>query len=98
MYVLEKLWRGEISPMERPLRRGSEYHQKIVEICGKMDALLEALPPAAKAQVEELDDLKTDLSLLAEKDSFLYGFRMGARTMLDILGEYEGQFRDLPER
>ena len=26
------------------------------------------------------------------EDFFLYGFRLGARMILDIIGDYEGQF------
>lgn len=92
MYVLNQLWRGDISPMERPIRRGSEYYKTVVEISKKMDAILEAQAPEERKQMEELESLKSDLSLLAEEDSFLYGFRMGARLMLDVMGDYEGQF------
>lgn len=98
MYVLNKLWNGEVSPMERSIRPGSAYHKTVSEICEKTEALLETLPPEAKAKVEVLENLTSRLNLLAEEDMFLYGFRMGARMMLDIVGDYEGQFRDLTQR
>lgn len=98
MYVLNKLWSGEISPMERTIRPGSVYHQTLVEICEKTEALLETLPPKEKIMLEELEDLGSSINMLGEEDSLLYGFRMGARLMLDIIGDYEGQFRELGER
>ncbi len=98
MYVLDKLWRGDISPTERMIRPGSEYHKALVKYCDQMDAFLETLSPEAKAQAEALEDLKSDLNLLAEEDMLLYGFRMGAGMMLDIMGEDKGQFRELSER
>lgn len=97
MHVLNQIWHGEISPMERRIRPGSEYQKALVKYCDKMDAFLEALPPEAKAQAEALEDLKCDLNMLAEEDMFLYGFRLGAGMMLDILEEQEGQFRSLSE-
>lgn len=97
MYVLNKLWTGEISPMERMIRPGSAYQKTVAEISTKMDILMEALSPEEKTQVEELEDLKGNLNLLAEEEQFLYGFRMGARMMLDIMGEYKGQFCSLSE-
>lgn len=32
------------------------------------------------------------LTMLSNEDIFIYAFRMGARLMLDVLGEYKGQF------
>lgn len=97
MYMLNKLWTGEVSPMERMIRPGSEYHKTLAQFCDKMDAFLETLPPEAKAQAVELENLKCRLNLLEEEDMFLYGFRMGARMMLDILGDDEGQLCSLFE-
>lgn len=42
--------------------------------------------------MEAINDLKHDLSVMAEEDVFIYGFRLGAIMMLDVLGSYEGQF------
>lgn len=92
MYVLNQLWKGEITPMERTVRRGSEYHQTMVEISKKMEAMLEAQTPEARKQIEDLENLKSDLNLLEEEDIFIYGFRTGARMMLDIMEDYKGQF------
>ena len=50
------------------------------------------LSPEAKERMEAITDLKHSLSILAEEDVFIYGFRLGARMMLDVMGDYEGQF------
>ena len=34
----------------------------------------------------------TDKVRMQNEDYFLYGFRLGARMILDIIGDYEGQF------
>ena len=49
-------------------------------------------PGSAREQLEAINDLKSDLSVMANEDYFLYGFRLGARMILDIIGDYEGQF------
>lgn len=92
MYVLRELWRGEISPTDRRVRQGSEYQQTAKEVREKMGEFLETLPPEAKKQLEAINDLKSDLSVMANEDYFLYGFRLGARMILDVIGNYEGQF------
>ena len=92
MYVLKELWRGEISPTDRRVRQGSEYQQTAKEVREKMGEFLEMLTPEAKEQLEAINDLKSDLSVMANEDYFLYGFRLGARMILDVIGDYEGQF------
>ena len=92
MDVLRKLWRGEISPTDRRVRQGSEYQQTAKEVREKMGEFLEMLSPEARERLEAINDLKSDLSVMANEDYFLYGFRLGARMILDIIGDYEGQF------
>lgn len=92
MYVLKELWRGEISPTDRRVRQGSEYQQTAKEVREKMGEFLETLSSEAREQLEAINDLKSDLSVMANEDFFLYGFRLGARMILDIIGDYEGQF------
>lgn len=92
MDVLRELWRGEISPTDRRVRQGSEYQQTAKEIREKMGEFLATLSPEARERLEAINDLKSDLSVMANEDYFLYGFRLGARMILDIIGDYEGQF------
>lgn len=92
MDVLRELWRGEISPTDRRVRQGSEYQQTAKEVQKKMGEFLEMLSPEARERLEAINDLKSDLSVMANEDYFIYGFRLGARMILDIIGDYEGQF------
>ena len=92
MYVLRDLWRGEISPTDRRVRQGSEYQQRAAEVRKQIVEFAATLSPEAKEQMETINDLNHDLSMMAEEDVFIYGFRLGARMMLDVMGSYEGQF------
>ncbi|MBQ8237620.1 MAG: hypothetical protein IJZ39_05695 [Oscillospiraceae bacterium] len=93
MYVLDKLWRDGISPSERYVRPGSEYQKASTRRNEEMERLLELLSPEAKAQMDVVETLRYDLTMLSEEDVFIYGFRLGARLMLDIMGEHRGQFQ-----
>ena len=93
MYVLDKLWRGEITPSERMVRPGSEYQKTSTQRNAEMNRLLELLSPEAKEQLEVVETLKCDMTMLSEEDAFIYGFQLGARFMLDIMGDHCGQFR-----
>lgn len=92
MYVLRDLWRGEISPTDRRVRQGSEYQQRAAEVRKQMMEFAAILSPEDKKRMEAINDLKHGLSMMEEEDVFIYGFRLGARMMLDVLGSYEGQF------
>ena len=92
MYALQELWRGNITPAERFVRSGSEYKETAKKLSDEMDRLMEMISPEAKVQKEIVDNLQTDLTMLSNEDIFIYAFRMGARLMLDVLGEYKGQF------
>ena len=92
MFVLQELWRGNITPSERFVRSGSEYKKIAGKLSDEMDKLMEAISPEAKKQIETIDNLRADMTVLANEDYFIYGFRLGARLMLDVLGEYKGQF------
>ena len=92
MYVLEELCRGNISPAERFVRSGSEYKKIAGKLSDEMDKLMEAISPEAKKQIETIDNLRADMTVLANEDYFIYGFRLGARLILDVVGDYKGQF------
>ena len=92
MFVLQELWRGNITPSERFVRSDSEYKKIAGKLSDEMDRLMEMISPEAKVQKEIIDNLQADLTMLSNEDIFIYAFRMGARLMLDVLGEYKGQF------
>ncbi len=92
MYVLKDLFWGNISPTERSIRPGSDYKKATIEICKQIDLFLETLTPEEKQRLESIDSLRNDMAAMAEEDAFIYGFRLGARIMLDVVGDYKGQF------
>ena len=92
MFVLQELWRGNITPSERFVRSGSEYKKIAGKLSDEMDRLMEAISPEARKQVEAIDNLRAGMTVLANEDYFIYGFRLGARLILDVVGDYKGQF------
>ena len=92
MFVLQELWRGNITPSERFVRSGSEYKKIAGKLSDEMDRLMEAIPPEARKQLENIGNLRADMTVLANEDYFIYGFQLGARLILDIVGDYQGQF------
>ncbi len=93
----KELWRGNISPLERSVRPGSDYKKASLEICEQIDRFLETLPPEGRKQWETISDLRNDMAMLAEEDAFIYGFRLGASVIMDVVGAYKGQFMEAGE-
>ena len=92
MYTLQELWRGNITPSERFVRSGSEYKKIAGKLSDEMDRLMEMISPETRKQLENIGNLRADMAVLSNEDIFIYAFRMGARLMLDVLGEYKGRF------
>ena len=92
MYVLDKLWRGKLSPNEQCCNYGSEYsnlRDKWLHI-GKL--LSAELSEEGKKCFQEYQDLQERLSAISEEDMFVNGFRIGVGLILDAVGTYESQF------
>ena len=92
MYVLEKLWRDGLSPNEKYARKDGEYHKILVRICDEGDKVCEELTEKGKTHFEAYRQAQVDLSMIAEREVFIEAFQLGARLVLDIVGEYRGNF------
>ena len=92
MYVLDKLWQEGLSPNEKYTRKGSEYHKILQRICEEGDKVSEELTEKGKLYFDTYRDAQIDLSVVAEREVFIEAFRLGARLVLDIVGEYQGCF------
>ena len=97
MFVLEKLWQEGLSPNEKYTRKGGEYHNILLRICEEEDKLNEELTEKGKQHFAAYRDAQIDLSAVAEREVFIEAFRLGARLLLDIVGEYPGNFRPATE-
>lgn len=92
MYVLDKLWRGELSPNEPCVKYGSEYSElrhKATQLSGK---LVSALPDEEKRIFQEYQELRERMCYISEEDMFVNGFRTGVGLILDSVGTYDSQF------
>ena len=91
MYVLDRLWRGGYSPADRFLTPGGEYQKALGKMCREMEKFTATLSPEATEQLEALRVLHDDITKIRDTDTFIEGFRLGARMILDVVGDYEGQ-------
>ena len=98
MFVLQDLWRGNISPIERYIRPCSEYKKCSDKAVKEYDKLLTCLSPEEKQIFDNYNELNMKLLSMSEEESFINGFRLGAKIILDVLGEHKGQFGTIGDR
>ena len=84
MKILEQLWHDEIPFYQRrPLETEEALHLK-KQISEYREKFAQMLTPEAMELFEKLMDSEGELSSLTECDTFTYGFRLGAKIMLEI--------------
>ena len=92
MYVLEDLWHDYYAPEAKQSRRGSEYHRLAQGLAERRAEVFAELTADGGSAFERFERTKDTLSAISEEDTFIEGFRMGARMMLDVLGTHQRQF------
>ena len=92
MYVLDKLWRGKLSPNEQCVHYGSEYSDLRTAMHNKEKQIAAGLSDDGKKLFQEYQDIQERMSAISEEDMFVNGFRIGVGLLLDAVGTYESQF------
>ena len=92
MYVLDKLWRGELSPSEPCVKYGSEYSEIRHKATQLSSQLISSLPDEEKRIFQEYQELRERMCYISEEDMFVNGFRTGVGLILDSVSTYDSQF------
>ena len=92
MYVLDKLWRGELSPSEPCVNYGSEYSEIRHKATQLSSQILSGLPDEGKKMFQEYQELRERMCYISEEDMFVNGFRTGVGLLLEAIGTYDSQF------
>ena len=82
MNILESLWMGNISPIERPIVPGSQYHQTLHRTIEAEEQLKSTAPPQQKKVLQIYSELEAELQGVAEYEAFSIGFRLGMQLLL----------------
>lgn len=91
MYSIDKLWKFGLCPSERGFKEGSEY-ARVLRASNEVESKFwEELSQEGKKAYDAHTDLLNELNSIAECDAFVQGFRLGARLILDVIGEYDTQ-------
>lgn len=97
MYLLEELWKGNVTPDERAVRKGSPYQELQQASIECIERFRKELSPEGKKALDEYFDKEAQLADISEQDAFVRGVRIGARFILDVIGEYRSQLPQVNE-
>ena len=89
MQILDQLWYGNIRPAEKTIKHSSEYTRLFDKISKRETELTDKL---SSEQFEMFDKYMSDyncLRAIVEGERFIFGFRTGAKIMLDIFVDGE---------
>ena len=97
MFFIDKLWGGEITPSQKAIRKGSDYHKLLHKISCAVSAFEENLDENTKVRFREIEQAQAKLNGIENEETFIEGFRLGAGMILDVLNEYKGQLCQISE-
>ncbi len=89
MYELERLWKGRITPTERGYKKGSHYETLMHQASESEHKFYDFLTPEGKAAYKLYCEHQEEVERVNEYDTFLRGFRLGARLILDVVSDCE---------
>ena len=97
MYVLEELWEGKIAPSERGYREGSPFAKMVRQVSESEEGFYKELSPEGRRAYEAYCERQGQLDDVKDCDSFIRGFRLGARMILDVVGDYNSPMLQVNE-
>ena len=89
MHILEELYVGSIRPGERTFKQNSQYSWAIKELTESEEKLDATLSEEQKSLLDEYRNAQQDLMVITDCETFVRGFQIGAKIMLDVLTEGE---------
>ncbi len=87
MSTLEDLYYGNIIPHEYSIKRGSAYSEVLGYVVRHEDDLKATLTEQQKEIFEKLKDCESELHGMNELESFVSGFKLAARIIIEVLQE-----------
>ena len=89
MHILEELYIGNVRSGERSFKRNSQYARALSDAADAGDAVIATLTEEQKKLFEAFMDAQREVGVLTDAETFIYGFRTGAKIMLDVLTDGE---------
>ena len=87
--ILEEFWYGNINPQEQSTENNPEIKHLLNLMGRNRDSLSDTLTDEQKETLAKYDDCVNEMYGIIEQEVFKYGFRLGARIMMEITKDEE---------
>lgn len=95
--LLSELYNGNLCPMAKEVVHGSEYQKSLNEIAELEEQLNKLLDAQGKEKLQDFVTAHGKLSYINAEERFTQGFRMGAKLILEIMNEDDGELKSLKD-
>ncbi len=93
--ILKDFYYGNIVPTERQIVNGSEVKRAAKELDTAENQLRAILQPEAVPLMDRYGKLQTELASLTEAETYVDGFKTGARFVMEILDDSHENLKPL---
>lgn len=93
--ILEEFYYGNLNPNERSFIKDSAYSQVVRTISEKEEKLTELLEGKEKQLLLDLINAQSIADGTTAVESFIQGFRLGARIAIEIMSDEDGCLREI---
>ncbi len=93
--ILKEFYYGNITPVERQIINGSEIKRVAKELDTAENQLRTILQPEAVPLMDRYGKLQTELASLTEAETYVDGFKTGARFVMEILDDSHENLKPL---
>lgn len=97
MDILKELYFGNIRPSEKAVKDGTEYKKAQNEVCALEDAFRAELSAEGKKVYDAYMSKRLTLLETDDCDSFIKGYRLGAKLILAVLLDYDTPLPQITE-
>lgn len=85
MNILRKFAEGDINPSEQRFINSPEYRKAALAATDMEEKFQSALDACQKELFEQFLDAHLEVAALDEAEQFVFGYRLGALMMLDVM-------------
>jgi hypothetical protein len=92
MSILDQLYDGNVNPSEKYIKKSSEYHKLTLQLNEKETQLFKDFSEKQIGIYENIMEIRGVQQYIAEKDTFVDGFKLGAKIMMQVFLKTPSQF------
>ena len=87
MNIIEEIYYGNVVPNETNAKLSAELKELLKLLNRNEDNLIKSFSEEQKITFEKYKDCYREISEISERESFMSGFQLGARIIIEVVNE-----------